>query len=316
MTSRKPPSKKSKNRQQKKPMKAPKPARSLDASAAAYARLLMDPCNAPVVHPIYPGGDAGYLFRAETFWTPAGAGATAGYLHWTPGYTNFDRTQLIFGETTGGTVATVASVLPQSYSPGAAFLASNCKAARCVAACLKITYSGSESGRAGRIHFGQTTGGLVDAGSSYTPDAVAQSLQNYGRTPAETVEISWKPNIADTEFNDPSESASALFKDRKGSITVAYAGLPAAVGPTFHFTAIYEWVPATGLGLGGNTMGKAVSRNTLDDVLDAIASTGYKYVQGAFAAAGAGLAAGAVSSISRTFGIIPSQAYTRRLNFY
>lgn len=287
----------------------------LDAGGAAYARLLMDPCNAPLVHPVYPGGDAGFLFRAESFSNfGGGVGETAGTFHWTPGYVNASTSELIVnGSVAGGTTG---SFVINSSSPGRGFLTSNSKGMRCVAACVKVTYPGAESTRAGRVHYGLTNAGMIDVGNSLTPDAVAQTLQHYSRTPAETFEIIWKPNVADTEFNDPTETSGALIRDRKSSVTVSWAGLPAAIGLTFHMTAIYEWTPATGLGVGHNALGKNQSRNTLDDVVDSVIKSGFGFVRNSAAAVGYGIGAGVTNTVARAFGSMPARPMSRNVLVY
>ncbi len=282
----------------------------LDERAKEYARLIMDPCAAPLTHPVYPGGDAGFLFRAESFYTGhSGAGDTAGVFHWTPGYVNGSNTELVNGSSaTAGGIITLASA---TNSPGRGFLASNAKGARCVAACVKVTYPGSESTRAGRIHYGHTVAGTLDSGQAVTADGVAQLLQHYSRTPTDTIEIYWIPGISDTEFNDPTESASAVIRDRKSSITVAVAGLPAAVGLTYHLTAIYEWTPAQNIGLANNSLGKAVSRNSMDDVLDSIKRTGFQFVKHVGMAGLNYMTGGLSAQVQQMFGLMPAVGRNR-----
>lgn len=290
--------------------------RGLDASATAYARLLADPCNAPLAHPVYPGGDAGFLFRAESFITlGAGATDTSGILHWTPGYINSTGTEMLFTATTGG--STAGTLAAFSSAPGKAFLTAQSKAARCIAACVKVTFPGSESARGGRLHYGQTNAGLIDSGNSVTPDAVALSLQHFNRVPPQTTELIWKPNIADTEMNDPSEAASPLLRDRKAALTIAWAGLPVATGLTFHFTAVYEWTPLPGSGVGHNSLGKNRTRNSLDDVLDTLIGSGFGFVRHAAGMVGGAFANGVVNTVSTMFGSMPAQSRTRRsVTFY
>lgn len=291
------------------------PRKMLDGAATAYAKLLLDPCNAPVVHPIYPGGDAGYLFRAESFVTYAAApGETSGYVHWTPGYNNASLTHLVYGAGNNPGVPLLAAA--QTGAPGYPFLAANAKGVRCVAACMKVTYPGAEADRSGRVHYGLTTAGLIDAGNNYTVDSVAQALQHFSRTPSDTFEVVWKPSIADTEFNDPNESASPVIRDRKSSLTLAYAGLPQGAGITVHFTAVYEWTPANGIGIGHNALGKAQSVNTMDQVVDALIQGGFTFVRHAGAMAGQMLGSSLTAGIASTFGIMPAQGRSRRIAFH
>jgi len=284
----------------------------LDTPAQEYARLLMDPCGARVVQPIYPGGDAGYLFRAESFLTVGvGAGDTAGVIHWAPGYINSSNSDFIgFSAVASTTASTMIGVV---NSPGKAFLQANARGFRCVAACMKVTYPGAESSRAGRIHYGLTTAGFLDlTETSITVDGVAQALQHYSRTPPDTVEIIWRPQLADTEMADPSSTQNAQIRDRKAAITLAYAGLPAAVGLTMHLTAVYEWTPAQNMGVGFNALGKAVSRNSLDDVLDYIKNMGFSYVRQAAQSAGTGITAGTLAAV---YGLMGARPTARTLAF-
>lgn len=287
----------------------------LDQDAVRYARLLADPCMAPLAHPVYPGGDAGFLFRAETFATYAlGATNTSGVIHWTPGYVNATNTELVGFSADNSFTATTTTT--PGNAVGAAFLGQNAKGCRCVAACLKITYPGSESSRSGRIHYGHTNASYLDSGDSRTVDAVAQGLQHYTRTPPEVIELIWKPNVADAEFNDPTEAAGALIRDRKAALTVAWAGLPAGVGITFHFTAVYEWTPKTGLGVGHNALGKNQSSNTLDQVLDSLVNGGFRFVRHAAAVGGQAIGTGIVNGIASVFGNMPARPSTRSAGYF
>jgi hypothetical protein len=152
---------------------------------------------------------------------------------------------------------------------------------------------------------------LIDNGDSKTPDAVAQALQHFSRTPADSFEIVWKPNNADQEFNDPTEAASALIRDRKAAVTVAWAGLPDDVGLTFHLTTVYEWVPGTGQGVASASLTKNTSRNTFDNVIDTLIRSGYSFVRHAGHSAGQGLTAGAMAAITQRFGLMPAVGRSR-----
>lgn len=277
----------------------------------------MDPCAAPLCHPVYPGGDSGFLFRAESIQTfAATAGDNAGFVHWSPGYVNLTSTEIIAGRGSGSNTALTGAV--NGASPGRTFLGNNATAARCIAACMKITFPGSESTRSGRIHYGHTQAGLIDSGSIVTVDEMAPNLQHFGRTPPDTIELVWRPGIADTEFNDPTATASATIRDRKTALTVAWAGLPDSVGITIHFTAVYEWLPKVGQGLSANVSGKNSSTNTMDEVIDEI-NRQFAWVRGALhdtarstvGAFGRGVAQGAANALFGTmasyYGLMPAR---------
>ncbi len=301
-------SRKQAKKQQRRPRMVVPRNVALDPPALAYARLLSDPCNAPITHPIYPGTDAGFLFRAESFANiadpGAGAATTCGMIHWTPGYVNADNTEWIF--TNNANPATTGSLIAAASTPGKAFLAANARAVRCIAACMKITFTGSESGRSGRLHYGHTNAGMLDLGQVTSVDQIAQTLQHYSRTPADTVEIIWKPNIADAQFVDPTATAVPALRDARASVTMAVAGLPTGTGMTVHFTAVYEWTPAVNLGVAHNALGKARSRNSLDDVQDYLVERGFSFVRSVAGQAGTALGAGIVAGISQTFGLMPT----------
>jgi len=97
---------------------------ALDSSATDYARLLADPINAPLVHPVYAGGDGGYLIRFDsTFTTTAGATDTSGYLHWTPGAMGPDGIELLIGAAANGSAPCTAITNGGGVnSPGYLFL--------------------------------------------------------------------------------------------------------------------------------------------------------------------------------------------------
>jgi len=279
--------------------------RTLDKAGMDYLRLLTDPCGAPLTHPIYPGGDAGYLFRADTIATfGGGATETSGIVHWTPGYPNSSNTTLLVGASANdNTTVTLAN---NGNWPGQTFLNTNARGARCVAACVRVTYPGSESGRSGRIHFGQCPAGSYDDTATIKPKDAAVLLQHYSRTPTETVEVIWRPAVGDFDMVDPSEVASAQQRDRKSAVNVVWAGLPTTTGMVFHFIAVYEWVPVPGLGATTNVIGKARSKNSFDDVLDYAIERGEKFVRYAGMAGIDYLGNALANAVSRQFGTMPA----------
>lgn len=283
----------------------------LDTAAYAYARLLADPCNAPLVHPIYPGGDSGNLFRSESVISVGyGATSTAGAFHWTPGYLNGTQDNILWMDAATSSTSVTASNLG-AYAPGYTFLSNNTRAVRCVAACMKITYGGSEASRSGRVHYGQSSASYITTGQSNTVDQVATSLQHYSRTPPDTIELVWKPNIGDCAFTDPTANDVPAVHSQKAALTFAWANIPPSTGMIIHMTAVYEWQPLSGLGMGHNNLGKARSRNTLDDVIDALISAGYGFVRNAGSAAGTFLGAGVTAALGQVYGLMPSYQTSR-----
>lgn len=274
---------------------------ALDAPALAHARLIADPCKAPLVNPVFSGGEGGYLVRTDSWSTFAlGVGVTAGVFHWTPGYMCATGQELLYTNSVNSSTADAATIL--TNAPGKLFLPSNAGQARCVAACIKLQFTGPESTRSGRIHMGHTSGGLITPAATYTVDSVANSLSNFQRTPPTEIEMLWKPNDRDQLFFQPGVAYDSKDRDGRSALTVAMADLPANTGVTIQMVAVYEWQPRTNQGVGTPEGSRARSNNTLDNVLNYLEDNGEKFIHSAAVAGSAALNA----YMSSTFGSIPA----------
>lgn len=271
----------------------------LDANALAYVRMLSDPCHSPLCHPIFPGSDSGYLIRncsMDTFGDIAGR--KAGLVNWCPGAINADNTELITNSTVGGGTGTECIV--SGISPGKNFLEQNTVGARCVAACLRISYTGTEASRAGKIMYGPTTGAYVFPGQISTPNIFGNSLSHVSRSPVDTVELVWVPGEADFAFSNPTGSSDTNRLDSSAGLGVAWSDFPDGAGLHFHFTAVYEWKPRQNLAtMNPGTALRARSRNTFDDVMNFIQVNKTPLIKGAMYTGGA---------IANAFGLMPSNA--------
>ncbi|APG76263.1 hypothetical protein 2 [Changjiang tombus-like virus 6] len=287
------------------------PRSPLDAQGLAYARLLADPCNAPLVHPVYSGTEGGYLIRADSFLT-VGANALeqAGVFQWVPGGIDALQDNILLGAAANATTAINPGV-SGAASPAWDFLTNTASQVRCVAACLRIMYPGSESSRSGRIAFGQASGALLKSGVTVTANNLANTMAHYCRTPADEIEVVWKPNDADQLFRNPALNGALQDLDRRAALVCSFAGLPAATGVVFRMTAVYEWQPRVNEGIAVPNLSKSMSSNTLDDVVNYLIQRGYGFINGAAASAGHGLSAGLISGISGVFGVMPSVTTSR-----
>lgn len=274
--------------------------RGLDDLGLAYARLLLDPCNAPLVHSVYGGSEGTYLMKAESvFNIGANPDATNGVLQWTPGI--FPNAGLFYGFN-GSSPTSLSNV------PGNTFIINQTSAVRAIAACMEITYPGSELNRCGRVHYGQANGGLVNSGSPVVTDDVAQVLQHMERTPAGKIEVLWKPGVADSFTHDPSSTGSGPDRERRSALVCAWSGLPLTggagsngVGLTIKLTCVYEYQPIAGSGVAVPTYART-SRNSLHDVIDYLRDAGAPFIRSTaqkfmynVAAAAAGRAMGYVA---------------------
>lgn len=181
----------------------------LDAAAIAYRRLLLDPCNAPLVAPPYAGfGSGSYLRVKQT--VVAFTLATDAVLVYQPG------TNLTWAASanSSGTSMTLGAAGPIYNITGANQL-------RAMAACVKVRYTGAEGNRAGTI-------GLMVGTPNYAPGSTATAASALNVCPfvsrfGETVhEVKWMPAAADEEFHD---SAAALFQPRSSCLTVICQGV-------------------------------------------------------------------------------------------
>lgn len=260
--------------------KIPRQLPALDAQASAYARILADPCNAPLTHPVYSGSDGGYLVRFSTINTyGTGSGTTtAGIVHWVPGAIGLSgglNYTHIYNES--ALASTAASVLSsaQAVTPGAVFLSSNASQYRVVAACATIYWAGTELARQGTVSVGNTTGGLIANGASVAPGVVFPVLSNTQRIPEGKIEIRWRPSSADQLFQSVANAPSAADLSQHAALTIFYNGLPAGgAGFVVHWTAVYEYIPSTTLGLAVSVNSRNTSTNTLDHVINALDRTG------------------------------------------
>jgi hypothetical protein len=240
------------------------PRRILDAPAMAYARLLSDPCGASLTHPIYAGSEGGILIKAESVFTIMNAaGQTYGAVHWTPGAIGTGNTELLVASNSLNTLSMTAD----ANTPGKVFLAANATGVRCVAACMQVTYLGTELNRAGTIAIGRTQGSLVDP-ISLTPGDLETALEHFSRCPDSTVEMRWVPANMDQSFTDPNVATPAQERDRKSAITLLSQGLTAASGLRIRLVAIYEYQPRYGTGIATPSSARATSSFSLDDVLN------------------------------------------------
>jgi hypothetical protein len=229
---------------------------------------------------VYGGGEGTYLVKAESI-SDFGVNpdATTGVYQWVPGV--FDTPGVIYGFNNGAPTGLGNS----NTIPAFTFMLGNASQARCIAACLEISYPGAESGRAGRVHYGHGNGGVLDTGFATSTAAVAPLLEMMERTPTGKIEIIWKPGQADGLFRDPSSAASQQDRERRSALLVAWAGLPlvgaagsAGVGLTIKQTAVYEYQPIRGTGL---TIPHAArtSSNSMQDVMRYLTEAGAAFAR-------------------------------------
>lgn len=243
---------------------------SLDRGAMEWLRLLEDPCNAPLVRGCFPGLSGGMLFRTRN---EVGVGSLAvdSVLMFHPGggpTGTYYPIQWASSNATGASPATRYGVqVTGAWSAGSQV--------RCVAACVKVRYTGKEVDRAGIVgHIMTNDPPFLDG----TPAGVASTVPNCFalRASAQTVyrlgeaahEVRWLPTFEDGSFiEDP------IVTYNTGN-AVGFVVTGATAGTIYYeVTAVWEVVPNTGTNVMPS-MAPPPSNSTVNDVLRAIGDVG------------------------------------------
>lgn len=267
----------------------------LDEQALAYARLLNDPCGAPLCHPTFAGGDGGMVLRAEnTFTMGTPAGTTAATFVWVPGAIGNNAgngSAIVTGNASSAGAGMALAQVANGFQPGYAFLAANAAEVRVVAACIQVFYPGTELDRSGLIGYGNIPGGTLVNGAAINASFVFQTLERYERTPNEHIEIKWRPTAFDQNHTAPTANTGTAELARRGGLGIVLQGGAPAVGLIIRMVAVYEYTPAYASGLTAPSAARNTSNNSLDQVINFLDSTGDWMVRGSKAAFRLGAAA-------------------------
>lgn len=271
---------------------------SLDAHALAYARLLNDPCSAPLVHPTFAGADGGLLIRAETTYTfGTTALSTAGIFVWTPGAIGVNAgngSAIVTVDATAAGSGVSLGPISAGYQPGYAFLTANASEVRCVAACMQAFYPGTEVNRSGLVAYGNVIGGTLYNGQAINAQGANVLFENFERTPDDMVEVKWRPTNFDQTYTVPNNATSFTEISRRGSMGIVLTNGYPATGIQIRMVAVYEYTPSYALGLTSSARSRNFSANTLDQVINHLDRLGDWATRAGHAAANVagGMAAG------------------------
>lgn len=231
---------------------------SLDAYGLAYARLLTDPCNAPLTGPVYQGAGSGNYLRLRKVLTPIVDSNTSLQFIYDPS-TNFHW----FGQTIGDATGTIGQATQT-------FTNTNWKSFRPLAACIKVRYTGPEMDRAGTV-------GLLCGPALFTPIASGissplclgscASIHRVGDVMHEVKwmpdnDVSWAKAVATLDITNVSQ----LGVDNVLHVIVQNT-VPSSI--TLEITAVYEvaYQPTAGMVA---TAQVSKSNNTFNDVAKAL----------------------------------------------
>lgn len=242
---------------------------NLDAGASAWLRLLSDPCNAPLVPGCYNGMASGMLYRTRTTVNP-GPSAVDAYIYFHPsGNIGPEYCPLQWASTN------TQGAAPSTAYGAKVFGLPDGSQVRCVAACMKVRYSGTELARQGEVGSSLTndppfiigtTAGV--AGTYPAAFQLLNSCQTLYRLGETKHEVRWVPANEDANFVE-----TPITNFNTGN-TVAFVVNDFTPGKVlFDLTAVWEVIPNVNGGLVP-TERAPTSSNTLNDVLRAIGNVG------------------------------------------
>lgn len=253
------------------------PAGGLDRAAKDWARLMMDPCTAPLVPPCYSTGcGSAMLIRSEYDYIPATGAVTATVAVFVPGL------NAVAAETSGFVTDTsaVTLTLQSGAAPSGAWLDANAGSVRCVAARAEVSYPGTELTRSGVIGLGLMDGGafhqnlpITEGGSNIgiTPAQARRMCQHVERMPAGMAAVNWAPGAND-ENPDTTllDDTRAQKLEGRNALVVTASGFPQNTGVRIRFVAVYEiTLLSNSIGVV-NTVDPPTSRNTPGQILKAM----------------------------------------------
>jgi hypothetical protein len=279
----------------------------LDSYAQCYAKLLKDPCNAPLCRGIAGGSEGSVVIRMESDAILFnGATATGGTYVWVPGMIRgFSFSTAL--DSTGSTYA-----LDPTLVPGYAFITTTTASMRALSACMQVMFPGTELQRSGVVSLGTVPASSVTncvpaaqggAGQSTTTALVRQMSQFTERTPDTMMEITWRPGQGDGELIDISGEASVpsnygTLTAGRNALIMSASGLPAAVGVRIRTVVVYEYTPALGQGIVA-TVETSPSVNSVNDVLRALDSSDARWFINGFKKVGMAVGRAGLSYVTR-----------------
>lgn len=218
--------------------------RTLDEGARRHIRLLLDPCNAPLVRPAYETSAGGLLVRYRRVMTFATeANRTAFIMGFLP-HENVVHYQVYNAATDTGYLSSeeVFTGL-DTVAGGSQF------SFRCVAACARAMCLASELNRSGIVCAGSVDSDVViptDATQVTSVAAVQSVLPVSTRMPSRSLEVLWTPGESSHQYRttEPGATPAIVQGTHNNACVIASSGMPAATGMRVEFTGVYEVRPA------------------------------------------------------------------------
>lgn len=204
-----------------------------------YARLLFDPCNAPIAPGMIGNGSGTNIARFETDFTVlTGVSDTTINLAVSP------MQQAIWQGTTTTDIVNITWASSNPF-PGAARIANAAKI-RPLACCLQMSWVGAEQSRQGVVAMGNgIMKGASPASGTITPAELRSAMPYVFRMPDQQVGIKWRPTETDLEWRPAGTSNS-----RETVLWASVGGIPASTAVRFRITVVLEWEDDIAVGSG------------------------------------------------------------------
>lgn len=252
-------------------------AYGLDARGLAYAKLLSDPCGAPLVHGVGVGASGGILLRfVSDFGTTIDtAGDTAGAVVFAPGLwlgtgtaSATNPAAVAYRSDATGSAAGAWN-FSLSQQPGYFALANGNGKHRNLAACMQVIYPGAESARSGIWSIGMMPVSKFGSfGSTTSVDQIMAGCQVVRRVDDKMLEMKWVPSSEDSDWiRGQRITVSEENQAESNCLVVAYSGLPANQTIQVRLTMVVE-ADNTFLNNTRSTSYSPPSTSTLNGVLN------------------------------------------------
>lgn len=230
----------------KKPRgRIPRSPASVSKHASAhldYARILTDPCSAPLSAGVYQG-EQGMVSRfVNDSVVNTTAGFTSGCFIYHPGSGLVHAS----GGATGGTATTLA--YSTSFTPGFATTGAVAAKQRALAAAITFFASGaSMTNCTGELAAGVCSMDTLANGASITFDQLFQLASIRGPIERRAIDVKWYPNTLDDKYST-ANVLTGLDTSDTNVVFIAYRGYPAAIGLSVRLTGVVEWTPKINVG--------------------------------------------------------------------
>jgi hypothetical protein len=263
-------------------MSKEKLVKGLDEAATQWARLLNDPCNAPLAHGCFPTAMGGMLQRFEADFLVSTSGtSTAGAMLFSPGMVVASgatgQGSVLYLDSASDTTAFTSWSIANASQPGYNNVL-NTSGVRTIAACAQIMWPGSELNRSGVVGLGCVPATIItpNVGGSFSVSSLRTCCPMVVRMPESVAEVKWRPGELDEKYDNPNFGGTAANGDGRNSLLITYSGIPVSTGVRIRLVVVYEMVFGSNQGtvINNTTPPGPQSKNTVNEIFHALDTAG------------------------------------------